>query len=91
MTGKKERNVQLDSIKFCLIVLVIAGHVFSKIETSWPSGCCRVTWQWIYMFHMPLFVALSGYFSHKKSIKTFFKFFKIVRTTSLVPSNLYYT
>lgn len=24
------------------------------------------------MFHMPLFVALSGYFSHKKSIKNFF-------------------
>lgn len=72
MKGKKKRNGQLDSIKFCLIVLVIAGHVFSKIEASWPSGYCRIIWQWIYMFHMPLFVALSGYFSHKKSMKDFF-------------------
>lgn len=27
---------------------------------------CVVTWKWIYIFHMPLFIFISGYFSRKK-------------------------
>ena len=47
-----KRDERIDSIKFFLMLLVIAGHVFSKIGTQWPSGYCRIMWQWIYMFHM---------------------------------------
>ena len=60
------RDERIDSIKFCLIVLVIAGHVFSNNIFS-DSAACGVIWHWIYIFHMPLFVFISGYFSHKKN------------------------
>lgn len=30
------------------------------------SNACTVTWKWIYIFHMPLFIFISGYFSRKK-------------------------
>ncbi|MBR5656991.1 MAG: acyltransferase family protein [Prevotella sp.] len=67
---RENRNERIDSIKFWLVVLVIAGHVFSQ-NTFKNSFLCRVSWEWIYMFHMPLFVFISGYFSHKKSNKAF--------------------
>lgn len=58
-------------MKFGLMALVIAGHVFSQSPFSATSGC-TATWHWIYMFHMPLFVFLSGYFSRKKAHRQFF-------------------
>lgn len=59
------RDRRIDSVKFCLILLVIIGHVFSN-EAFRESYACEVIWKWIYMFHMPLFVFISGFFSHKK-------------------------
>ena len=59
------RNDKIDSLKYCLMVLVIAGHVFSQPQFSASIGCTIVS-KWIYMFHMPLFVFISGYFSRKK-------------------------
>ena len=64
------RDERIDSVKYCLMVLVIVGHVFSqKLFYSTPG--CSVVWEWIYMFHMPLFVFLSGFFSYKKDFKNF--------------------
>lgn len=60
----KVRDERIDSVKYCLIVLVIAGHVFNRSEFSELTSCV-VTWKWIYIFHMPLFIFLSGYFSKK--------------------------
>ena len=60
------RDNRIDSVKYWLIVLVITGHVaqcFKGIPT------CKLMWDWIYLFHMPLFVFISGYFSQKKSKK----------------------
>lgn len=66
----KYRDERIDSVKYCLMVLVIVGHVFSqKLFYSTPG--CSVVWKWIYMFHMPLFVFLSGYFSYKKDTTNF--------------------
>lgn len=64
------RDERIDSLKYCLMILVIAGHVFSQSQFSGIFGCTE-TWNWIYMFHMPLFVFLSGYFSRKKCINIF--------------------
>lgn len=62
----KLRNNRIDSVKYWLIALVITGHVvqcFNGIPT------CKLMWNWIYLFHMPLFIFISGYFSRKKSKK----------------------
>lgn len=59
------RDERIDSIKYWLIILVIAGHVLSRDYFS-ESQVCTVVWKWIYMFHMPLFVFISGRFSYKK-------------------------
>ena len=62
----KQRDERIDSVKYWLIVLVIAGHVFSRPEFS-GSSSCSFLWKWIYIFHMPLFVFISGYFSNRKN------------------------
>ena len=63
-----QRNSRIDSLKYWLMILVIAGHVFPKFR---DSGICMVLYKWIFIFHMPLFIFISGYFSRKKSGKEF--------------------
>lgn len=64
-----QRDERMDSVKYCLIVLVIIGHIFGNYIFSTPLE--RVVNNWIYIFHMPLFVFISGYFSRKKDSKHF--------------------
>ena len=61
MTLTAQRNGYWDSLKFFLIFLVVFGHV---------NGLCReistlnlAVDNFIYLFHMPLFVFISGRFS----------------------------
>lgn len=68
--SQKCRNERIDSVKYCLMIMVIAGHIFSQKLFISAYGC-SVLWKWIYIFHMPLFVFLSGFFSHKKGIKDY--------------------
>lgn len=63
------RDDRIDSVKYWLIVLVIAGHVLAG--DFFDNYVCAVIRKWIYIFHMPLFVFISGYFSRKKEIKVF--------------------
>ena len=63
--GKKKRRLFLfDNLKFFLIALVVIGH-FVDIGTS-ISPTCKSIFIFIYSFHMPLFLYLSGLF-HKNS------------------------
>ena len=64
------RDDRLDSVKYWLIVLVIAGHVFTCREFA-DSKACVVLGKWIYIFHMPLFIFISGFLSRKKDKKNF--------------------
>lgn len=68
--GTKVREDRLDSVKFWLVVMVIAVHVFKRPEFS-DSKVCTIIWQWIYIFAMPLFIFISGYFSRQKDKKNF--------------------
>lgn len=52
------------------MVLVIIGHVFSQEQFS-INPICDAGWKWIYLFHMPLFIFISGYLSRKKNVKQF--------------------
>lgn len=54
------RDEKLDSLKFYLIVLVIIGHVISADAVSGINASIH---NFIYLFHMPLFSILSGYFT----------------------------
>lgn len=60
----QNRNIFIDQTKGILIILVVIGHFIQCIEygcdpTSWSDNLMKV----IYMFHMPLFIAISGYFT----------------------------
>ncbi len=65
-----KRDYRIDSIKYFLILLVVIGHVFESAPFS-TIPVCRIIWRWIYIFHMPLFVFISGYFSRKKNLNGF--------------------
>ena len=63
MTMKKKRIVWADSLKGLLMVLGILGHA---IQTVLAEGCFNDhVFNLIYSFHMPAFMAVSGYFAYK--------------------------
>lgn len=56
----KQRYYLFDNIKFFLIFLVIVGHMMEPYRSISFNG---PVYGWIYLFHMPLFILISGYFS----------------------------
>jgi len=58
------RNIYADLLKGSLIFLVVFGHVIQY--GGYPHSLSyRGDWLWslIYMFHMPLFIGITGYFT----------------------------
>lgn len=54
-----KREPFFDNVKILLMLLVVLGHVL-------PIGqgkLCLSTYEWIFSFHMPLFIFISGYFT----------------------------
>lgn len=58
------RNPFFDSLKGVLIILVVFGHFLAY---GLSSRLCLATYNFVYMFHMPLFIVISGYFSNPSS------------------------
>ena len=56
-----QRIALFDNIKGILIVLVVAGHFMHPIHNDNPVLSCA--FDVIYLFHMPLFVFMSGLFA----------------------------
>ena len=54
----KQRSLYWDTLKGILIILVVFGHCGTALGDKLISS--------IYIFHMPLFVLISGYFSKKQ-------------------------
>ena len=56
----KTRLVWVDSLKGWLMLLVVMGHA---IQYCMNAGECESNYWWnlIYSFHMPAFMALSGF------------------------------
>lgn len=73
----KTRNTYIDLVKSILIFLVIWGHVIQFIFYKNSSLFLNdYIFKAIYIFHMPLFIGICGYFtyfSQKKTTKTFIK------------------
>jgi fucose 4-O-acetylase-like acetyltransferase len=64
--GSSNRIVWADALKGWLMILVVVGHVIQV----WLREECNDShlWNIIYSFHMPAFMALSGYLTYCKSI-----------------------
>lgn len=58
-----KRMLWVDSLKGILIILVVFGHA---IQETMKSGCFdNHLWNIIYSFHMPAFMAVSGYLNYQ--------------------------
>ncbi len=60
----KERLYFFDNAKFLLVALVVIGHIIEPLREVSPF--LRAVYIVIYLFHMPCFVMISGYFAHKR-------------------------
>lgn len=86
----KKREYLFDNLKAVLIILVVFGHVIESFELQ---GIFLKIKGVIYVFHMPLFIFISGYFSKKlentenKSIKNLLIPFFIFNTMYMIISN----
>lgn len=65
----KQRDSRLDTLKGVLIILVILGHLIGECGSGVINGGVRT---FIYTFHMPLFILISGYLSKIVNNKTDF-------------------
>ncbi|WP_306365947.1 acyltransferase family protein [Nocardiopsis sp. CC223A] len=54
------RDARLDNAKFLLVVLVVVGHAIEPMRDIPAVGAL---YYWIYFFHMPAFIVISGYLS----------------------------
>ncbi|MDR8408486.1 acyltransferase family protein [Nonomuraea sp. 3-1Str] len=57
---RRKRDPYLDNVKFLLIALVPIGH---SLVPTLDADSSRAAYIFIYVFHMPLFVVISGYLS----------------------------
>ena len=86
-----ERDLYWDSLKCVLIFFVVYGHI---IEVDYPIGSFnRAMYNFIYTFHMPLFIFISGRFSHirdrqkyKKNILRLFETYVIFQVLLTIVS-----
>lgn len=59
-----ERDYRIDSLKGFLIILVVLGHVITEFDNV--NIFNHAVMGLIYVFHMPLFVLLSGYLTRPR-------------------------
>lgn len=69
------RSAYWDNIKGFLIILVVFAHCLFNLQNS-PLNNAIV--DAIYMFHMPAFVFISGYFSKSEHSRSFFPIMNLI-------------
>lgn len=69
----KNRIYLWDNIKFILITLMVVGHLIDEFTSQ--SVIYRSVFLFIYSFHMPLFIFISGLFHSNKNVKNKFMFY----------------
>lgn len=84
------RDFYWDSLKWVLIALVVYGHALARLSNIPESGLSQGISNFIYFFHMPLFVFISGRFSHVKErnkyVKGIFKLIELYITFQILHS-----
>nr|WP_260407751.1 acyltransferase family protein [Planomonospora venezuelensis] len=56
--ARKKREPYLDNVKFVLIAMVVTGHA---LVPTFEAHSAKSVYLFIYTFHMPAFVLISGY------------------------------
>lgn len=64
------RNYRFDNIKFLLITLVVFGHLLELVNGQTSDSLYRV----IYLFHIPAFLFITGYFARFDPAKILYSF-----------------
>ncbi|MBR2714842.1 MAG: acyltransferase family protein [Ruminococcus sp.] len=77
----KERIYKFDNIKFLSIILVVVGHVIEPYVDK--SDMFKSLFIFIYSFHMPLFVFISGLFQKRFSDTNKLKIHKVAYFVTL--------
>ncbi len=72
----KIRNAYWDNIKGLLIVLVVFAHILFQLQET--SEIINNVVDYIYMFHMPAFVFVSGYFGKSERAHSFESIVKLI-------------
>lgn len=65
------RDKKLDTLKGCLILLVILGHIIGMVGSE-TDKLNDWVWKFTATFRMPLFIFITGYLTRKKTNKEFF-------------------
>ena len=60
----EKRNFKLDNIKLLMLFLVIIGH-FIEVSLLGNDNAATQIYTYIYIFHMPLMLLISGNFAKK--------------------------
>jgi fucose 4-O-acetylase-like acetyltransferase len=64
------RSQYFDNAKFMLIFLVVFGHVISPLKEN--DNLLNTLYTFIFLFHMPAFIMISGYFAKGYKNKGYF-------------------
>jgi len=64
-TEIKPRLTWADDLKALAIILVIIGHCIQSLDDNFDNN---IIFRYIYAFHMPLFMFISGFFSYKEVV-----------------------
>ena len=70
-TKTTQRDFLFDNLKGLLLILVVFGHAIESVIYR-SNGVVRYMYTALYIFHMPVFVFISGYFSKKHNMKKIF-------------------
>ena len=71
-TSVNRRNLALDNAKLILVFLVVLGHLVEPVLSYFQSPLyINILYGWIYLFHMPAFVIVSGYLAGKSTSRDF--------------------
>ena len=68
------RDNRFDNLKGIMIFLVLFCHYIEKMYASWQDDLfTRYLYYFVYLFHMPVFIFISGYFSKKNNSDNYYK------------------
>lgn len=76
ITSEKQRSNFLDNIKCILIFLVVLGHFTFEVSNISPMASFITVF--LYSFHMPAFVFVSGHLSKSKNVNKLESILKLV-------------